>query len=95
MKPSIIFLAKVINRLNFVKFHFGMVDTAIIREDTNLQKVYIPIFLYLKKKASCHSVIFLGFFFSFCCKTTSRRYEVFERSNRREIKITMTTNPVS
>lgn len=50
MKPSIIFLAKVINRLNFVKFHFGMVDTAIIREDANLQKVYIPIFLYFKKK---------------------------------------------
>ena len=94
MKPSIIFLAKVINRLNFVKFHFRLVDTAIIREDANLQKVYIPIFLYVeKKKASCHSVIFLGFF-SFCCKTTSRRY-VFEHSNRREIKITMTTNPVS
>ena len=65
MKPSIIFLAKVINCLNFVKFHFRLVDTAIIREDANLQKVYIPIFLYLKKKASCHSVIFLGFFFRF------------------------------
>ena len=64
MKPSIIFLAKVINRLNFVKFHFRLVDTAIIREDANLQKVYIPIFLYFeKKKASCHLVIFLGFFF--------------------------------
>ena len=58
MKPSIIFLAKVINCLNFVKFHFRLVDTAIIREDANLQKVYIPIFLYVeKKKASCHSVI--------------------------------------
>ena len=50
MKPSIIFLAKVINRLNFVKFHFRLVDTAIIREDANLQKVYIPIFLYVEKK---------------------------------------------
>ena len=95
MKPSIIFLAKVINRLNFVKFHFGMVDTAIIREDVNLQKVYIPIFLYLKKKGIVPFSNISGVFFSFCCKTTSRRYEVFERSNRREIKITMTTNPVS
>lgn len=50
MKPSIIFLAKVINCLNFVKFHFRLVDTAIIREDANLQKVYIPIFLYVEKK---------------------------------------------
>ena len=50
MKPSIIFLAKVINCLNFVKFRFRLVDTAIIREDANLQKVYIPIFLYVEKK---------------------------------------------
>ena len=95
MKPSIIFLAKVINCLNFVKFHFRLVDTAIIREDANLQKVYIPIFLYVEKKGIVpfSNNLFLGFF-SFCCKTTSRRY-VFEHSNRREIKITMTTNPVS
>lgn len=63
MKPSIIFLAKVINRLNFVKFHFRLVDTAIIREDANLQKVYIPIFYILKKKGIVPFSNISGFFF--------------------------------
>ena len=63
MKPSIIFLAKVINCLNFVKFRFRLVDTAIIREDANLQKVYIPIFLYVEKKGIVPFSNISGFFF--------------------------------
>ena len=51
--------------MNFVKFHFRLVDTAIIREDANLQKLYIPIFLYFEKKGIVPFSNISGFFFRF------------------------------